>query len=117
MSLKDRLKAIPAENLPAALNAIVEDTYTRSTSLLRELGLAHEQERPELLRSLIELKTDAVELLPYLSHFDNIKQSKIRMVCTLNLEKWSAIFKNARQSEKKPNNNLASTNTLHNDWH
>ena len=114
MKLLEHLKGLNKKEIPKFIKGYIEDLYTRSTTLLKELGSSHEQERPFILRELEALKDEASEALPIIQRFDIT--NKLKMVSKIDLGKWKAVFTNARQSERRPNK-IQRTNTHNNDWH
>ena len=115
MKLLENLKGLNKQEIPKFIKGYIEDLYTRSTTLLRELGASHEQERPFILTELQALKDEASEALPIIQRFDIT--NKLKMVSKIDLGKWKAVFTNARQSERRPNK-IQRTQTHHNnDWH
>ena len=114
MKLLEQLHPLSKEERPRFIRAYIEDVYTRSTGLLRELGLAHEQERQYIIGELQQLQEEAVSALTIVERFDT--SNKLKMVTQIDVSKWQAIFGNARQSEKQVNKSQR-IQTHHTQWH
>jgi hypothetical protein len=114
MTLLKQLSALKKEERPKFVRAYIDDVYIRSTTLLRELGFAHENEKPFIIQELQTIKEEAASALPIVERLDVF--GKLKMITRIDLSRWVAITNNAKQSEKKATKSQR-LNTHHKGWH
>ena len=114
MTLLKQLSSLRKEERPKFVRAFITDHYDRAMTLLKELGLAHENEKAFIIQELQTLKEEAASALPIVERLDVF--GKLKMVTKIDLSRWVAITNNAKQSEKKVTKNKR-TQTNHKGWH
>ena len=114
MTLLKQLSSLRKEERPKFVRAFITDHYERAMTLLKELGLAHENEKPFIIQELQTLQEEAASALPIVERLDVF--GKLAMISRLDLSRWVAITNNAKQSEKKATESQR-LNTHHRGWH
>ena len=114
MTLLKQLSSLRQEERPKFVRAFITDNYDRAMTLLKELGLAHENEKPFIIQELQTLKKEAASALPIVERLD--VNGKLKMITRIDLSRWVAITNNAKQSEKKATKSQR-LNTHHRGWH
>ena len=114
MTLLKQLSSLRKEERPKFVRAFITDHYNRAMTLLKELGLAHENEKPFIIQELQILKEEAASALPIVERLD--VNGKLKMITRIDLSRWVAITNNAKQSEKKATKSQR-LNTHHKGWH
>ena len=114
MTLLKQLSTLRKEERPKFVRAFITDHYDRAMTLLKELGLAHENEKPFIIQELQTLKEEAASALPIVERLDVF--GKLKMITRIDLSRWVAITTNAKQSEKKATKSQR-LNTHHRGWH
>ena len=114
MTLLKQLSSLRKEERPKFVRAFIMDHYERAMTLLKELGLAHENEKLFIIQELQTIKEEAASALPIVERLDVL--GKLKMITRIDLSRWVAITNNAKQSEKKATKSQR-LNTHHRGWH